>query len=176
MSATPNLKSPSEAEIRFSEKAMAEFQKLLGRYDSKRSALLPVLHLAQDEFGWMSPQVIMYVAKLMELSTAQVQEVVTFYHMFHKKPVGEHHFQFCVTLSCWMQGSHQLMKSTCSRLGIREGETSADGKFTVSRVECLGSCGSAPVVQINEAYYENLTPEKLNRLINSCKEGEPKTP
>ncbi len=162
--------------VKFSESAQKEFQKLLSRYDSKRSALLPVLHLAQDEFGWMSEPVIKYVADLMGLSTAQVLEVVTFYHMFHKKPVGEHHLQFCVTLSCWMQGSHQLMKSTCSRLGIREGETSADGKFTVSAVECLGSCGSAPVVQVNETYYENLSPEKLNRLISSCREGEPKIP
>ncbi len=162
--------------VQFSDAAMKEFQKILTRYDSKRSALLPVLHLAQDEFGWMSPAVIDYVAKLMDLNSAQVLEVVTFYHMFHKKPVGEHHFQFCVTLSCWMQGSHQMMKSTCSRLGIRQGETTADGKFTVSAVECLGSCGSAPVVQVNETYYENLTPEKLNRLIVSSKEGAPKIP
>jgi NADH-quinone oxidoreductase subunit E len=168
--------NPQIKEVQFSEKAQKEFQQLLTRYDSKRSALLPVLHLALAEFGALSDDVIHYVAKIMELAPAQVLEVVTFYHMFHREPVGEHHFQFCATLSCWMAGSHQLMKSTCSRLGIREGETTADGKFTVSRVQCLGSCGSAPVVQVNETYYENLSPEKLNRLINSCKEGEPKLP
>lgn len=168
--------NPLKNSLSFSDKAMTEFKDILSRYDSKRSALLPVLHHAQDEFGWLSNDVIAYVAELMDLSTTQVQEVISFYNMFHKKPVGEHHFQFCVTLSCWMFGSHQLMKTTCSRLGIREGETTSDGKFTVSGVECLGSCGSAPVVQVNETYYENLTPEKLNRLITSCKEGEVKQP
>jgi len=168
--------NPQMKEVQFSEKSMREFNALLTRYDEKRSALLPVLHLAQDEFGALSDDVIHYVARMMDLSPSQVLEVVTFYHMYHRKPVGEHHLQFCVTLSCWMAGSHQLLKSTCSRLGIREGETSTDGKFTVSRVQCLGSCGSAPVVQVNETYYENLSPEKLNRLINSCKEGEPKIP
>lgn len=168
--------NPQMKEVQFSEKSLRDFNHLLTRYDSKRSALLPVLHLAQDEFGCLSDEIIHYIAKLMDLAPAQVLEVVTFYHMFHRKPVGEHHLQFCVTLSCWMAGSHQLLKSTCSRLGIREGETSTDGKFTVSRVQCLGSCGTAPVVQVNETYYENLTPEKLNRLINSCKEGEPKQP
>lgn len=168
--------NPHINEIHFSEKSQREFQQLLTRYDSKRSALLPVLHLAQDEFGHLSDEVIHYVAKIMDLSPAQVLEVVTFYHMYHRKPVGEHHFQFCATISCWMTGSHQLMKSLCSRLGIREGETTVDNKFTVTRVQCLGSCGSAPVVQVNETYYENLTPEKLNRLVNSCKEGDPKQP
>lgn len=163
-------------EIKFSEKAQLEFKNLLTRYDSKRSALLPVLHLAQDEFGHLSNEVVEYVAGLMDLSPAQVLEVVTFYYMYHRKPVGEHHFQFCKTLSCWMAGSHQLMKSVCSRLGIRPGETTPDGKFSVTGVECLGSCGTAPVVQINETFYENITPEKLNRLVNSCKEGNPQIP
>lgn len=171
MSANPQAK-----ELSFSEKTMAEFKNILNRYDNKRSALLPVLHLAQDEFGALSDPVIAYVATLMELSTAQVLEVVSFYHMFHRKPVGTHHLQFCVTLSCWLAGSHQLLKNTCARLGIREGETTTDGLFTVSRVQCLGSCGSAPVVQVNETYYENLTPEKMNRLVNSCKEGQPRIP
>jgi NADH-quinone oxidoreductase subunit E len=163
-------------EISFSEKSQTEFRSLLTRYDSKRSALLPVLHLAQDEFGYLSDEVIDYVARLMDLSPAQVLEVVTFYTMFRTKPVGKHHLQFCVTLSCWMFGSHQLMKNACSRLGIREGETTSDGLFSVSKMECLGSCGSAPVVQINETYYENLTPEKLNKLMTACKEGEPHIP
>lgn len=168
--------NPKVKDVSFSEKAMAEFKSILSRYDSKRSALLPVLHLAQDEFGWLSPDVVDYVARLMELSPPEVLEVISFYTMFHKKPVGKHHLVFCATLSCWMSGSHQLMKSACSRLGIREGETTPDGQFTVSRMECLGSCGSAPVVMVNETYYENMTPEKLNRLMTSCKEGEPKIP
>ncbi len=168
--------NPKVPEVVFSEKSQAEFKNILTRYDSKRSALLPVLHMAQDEFGWLAPEVVDYVARIMELSPAEVLEVISFYTMFHKKPVGKHHFQFCATLSCWMFGSHQLMKSTCARLGIREGETTPDGQFTVSRMECLGSCGSAPMLMVNETYYENMTPEKLNRLVASCKEGEPKIP
>jgi NADH-quinone oxidoreductase subunit E len=117
--------NPKVKEISFSEKALMEFKDILSRYDSKRSALLPALHLAQDEFGWLSEEVIEYVARLMDLSPAQVLEVVSFYTMFRQTPVGKHHLQFCVTLSCWMFGSHQLMKNACSRLGIREGETTA---------------------------------------------------
>lgn len=165
--------NPKRHEIQFSEKTQKEFQEILGRYDSKRSALLPTLHLAQNEFGCLNDDVVEYVAHLMDLSPAQVLEVVSFYHMFHRKPVGKHHFQFCVTLSCWLAGSHDLMRSTLSRLGVRLNEVTADGEFSVTKVECLGSCGTAPVVQVNETYYEALTPEKLNRLISSCKEGKP---
>lgn len=162
--------------VEFSPEAKKKFENYLTRYDSKRSALLPVLHLAQEEFGYISGAVVNYVAELMGLSAAQVMEVVSFYHMYQRKPVGENHLQFCVTLSCWLQGSHQLYKNTCSRLGIKDGEVTPDGKFSIQRVECLGSCGSAPVVQINETFYENLNPEKFNRLINSCKEGSPQKP
>jgi len=176
MNSNVGLETQRQPEIEFSGRAKQKFNEILKQYDSKRSALLPVLHLAQDEFGHLSDPVIEYLAKLMDLSTAQVMEVVSFYHMFHRKPRGEHHLQFCATISCWMNGSHQLYKNTCARLGIKDGEVTPDGKFSVQRVECLGSCGSAPVVQINECYYENLTPEKLNRLINSCKEGNPQKP
>lgn len=174
---TPQIKEDKPStQVRFSSEAMKKFNEILERYDSKRSALLPVLHLAQEEFGYLSDNCVVYIAELMDLSPAQVLEVVTFYHMFHRHPVGEHHFQFCKTLSCWMFGGQQMYKNTCSRLGIKPGEVTSDGKFSVETVECLGSCGSAPVVQVNETFYENLTPEKLNRLINSCKEGKPVKP
>lgn len=171
--AEQNVDTPK---IKFSSESLKKVEDYIQRYDSKRSAILPILHLAQDEFGYISRPVVEYVAEIMELSPAQVLEVVSFYHMFHQRPVGEHHLQFCVTLSCWLQGSHQLYQNTCSRLGIKEGEVTSDGKFSVQRVECLGSCGSAPLVQINETYYENLSPEKLNRLIDNCKEGSPTKP
>lgn len=170
-----NLESEDKA-VQFTEEAKKQLEEIFKRYDNKRSALLPALHLAQNEFGYLSPKVIEYVASLFELSPAQVLEVVSFYTMLQRKPVGEHHLQFCGTLSCWMQGGQDLYKSTCSRLGIKEGEVTPDGKFSVQLVECLGSCGSAPMIQVNETFYENLTPEKLNRLINSCKEGNPQKP
>lgn len=174
---TPQMQNQeNEGLVKFSEQAMQKFKQILERYDDRRSALLPVLHLAQDEFGYISDNCVVYIAELMELSPAQVLEVVTFYTMYHRKPVGEHHIQFCKTLSCWMAGGQQLFKNTCSRLGIKPGEVTPDGKFSVEPVECLGSCGSAPMIQINETFYENLTPEKLNRLINSCKEGKPVKP
>lgn len=169
-------KMPESRVIEFTPENKNKFEELLTRYDSKRSALLPVLHLAQDQFGHLGDNVVEYVAGLMDLSPAQVLEVVSFYNMFHRKPVGEHHIQFCGTLSCWMFGGQQLYKNTCTRLGIKELEVTPDGKFSVQKTECLGSCGSAPMIAINETYYENLTPEKLNRLINSCKEGNPQKP
>lgn len=166
----------SQPPVKFSPEAQKKFEELLTRYDSKRSALLPVLHLAQEEFGYVSDSVVEYVAQLMDLSVAQVMEVVTFYTMYRRKPVGENHVTFCMTLSCWMAGSHQMYKNFCARFGIKPGECSADGKFSVGRMECLGSCGTAPVVMVNETYYEGVTPEKLNRLIESCRKSEPEIP
>ncbi len=165
-----------ENKVEFSPESKKKFEEILGRYDSKRSALLPVLHLAQDEFGYISDPVVAYIAQIMDLSPAQVMEVVSFYVMYHRRPVGQHHFQFCMTLSCWMAGTHQMYKNFCARFGIKPGEVSTDGKFSVQKMECLGSCGSAPMMMVNETYYENMTPEKLNRLIESCRKGEPEIP
>ncbi len=175
MSTAENTKR-AEAPVKFSPEAQKKFEDLLTRYDSKRSALLPVLHLAQDEFGYISDAVVEYVAGLMDLSPAQVMEVVSFYTMYHRRPTGQNHFAFCMTLSCWMAGSHQMYKNFCARFGLKPGETTPDGKFSAGKMECLGSCGSAPVVMVNETYYEGVTPEKLNRLIESCRKGEPEIP
>jgi len=165
-----------EAPVKFSPEAQQKFEKILTQYDSKRSSLLPVLHLAQDEFGYCSDAVVEYVSQIMELSPAQVMEVVSFYTMYHRKPTGQNHFAFCMTLSCWMGGTHQLYKNFCARFGIKPGEVTPDGKFSVGKMECLGSCGTAPMLSVNETYYESMTPEKLNRLIESCRKGEPEVP
>lgn len=174
---TTSAKTLDQNEIvEFTPENKKRFDKILTQYDDRRSALLPVLHLAQEQWGYLPGRVVDYVAKLMELSSADVQEVISFYVMFYRKPVGKNHFQFCRTLSCWMAGGKELLESTCSRLGVRPGEVTQDGEFSIQTMECLGSCGSAPMVQVNETYYENLSPEKLNRLIASCKEGKPQIP
>lgn len=146
-----------------SEKIVEE---LLTRYPTKRAACLPVLHLCQRQFGWISPDVIAYVAARLELATSEVQGVVTFYTMYHQRPVAPNVVWVCRTLSCELRGAHALQKHLETRFGCRAGETSKDGKFSLKTAECLAACGQAPMVQINDAYHENLTVESLDRLID----------
>jgi NADH-quinone oxidoreductase subunit E len=142
---------------------------LLHRFPERRSALLPALHLAQKEVGYISPEVVAYLAERFELSTAQVYETVTFYNMFFTKPVGKCVFQVCTNVSCSLRGSEELLKLLKEHLGIEVGQTTADGKFTLLEVECLASCGTAPVVQINEDYVENLNAQKLQEIVDKLK-------
>ncbi|MFW5876682.1 MAG: NADH-quinone oxidoreductase subunit NuoE [Myxococcota bacterium] len=139
---------------------------LLQRYPSKRAALLPVLWLCQEQNGWVSPDVIAFVAERMGLSTAAVKGVVTFYTMFHEEPVGEHVVWVCRTLSCEVRGARTIQEHLEKRFGCHVGETSKDGKFTLLKAECLAACGQAPMVQIDDQYHENLTLETLDALID----------
>jgi len=157
------------AEIKFNEANLKKFEAVLERYPEKRAAMLPTLWLAQKQFGWLSPDVMAYVAGLIDVAPSKVYEVATFYTMFHKQPVGKYHFQVCRTLSCQLCGAEGVTAHLKKRLGIGLGETSADGKFTLSEVECLGSCGTAPMLQLNDDYHEDLTEEKLDQLIDSLK-------
>ena len=131
--------------------------------------MIPVLYLAQREFGYLSPEAIEYVAKLMDLSSARVYGVVTFYTMLNMQPVGKHHIQVCRTLPCALVGEEKIAALVKSKLGIQVGETTPDGKFTLSEVECLASCGTGPMMQINDDYYENLTQEKVEEILRSLK-------
>lgn len=137
------------------------------RYPEPRSALIPSLHLAQAQAGYLSPEIVREIAGLFHLSPNEVYEVASFYTMFHKKPVGKYVVQVCTNISCLLCSCEELMAHLQRRLGIRPGETTADRKFTLLEVECLASCGTAPVVQINEDYHENLTVEKLDRILDS---------
>jgi NADH-quinone oxidoreductase subunit E len=139
---------------------------LLTRYPTKRAACLPVLHLCQREHGWISAEVIEYVARRLELATSEVQGVVTFYTMYHQHPVAPNVVWVCRTLSCELRGARALQKNLEQRFGCPVGGTSKDGKFTLKTAECLAACGQAPMVQINDEYHENLTLESLNRLID----------
>ena len=131
--------------------------------------MLPVLYLAQEEFGCLSPEAIRYVAQIMGQSPARVQGVVSFYTMLNTKPIGRHHIQVCRTLSCALRGAEKITGLIKKTLGIEPGQTTADGRFTLSEVECLASCGTAPMMQINDQYYENLTEEKVTEILQKLK-------
>ncbi len=151
--------------ISFTSENQKKFEEILTRYPTKRAAILPTLWIAQKQFGWMSPEVMEYVSALLDLPPIKVYEVVTFYTMFNQKPVGKYHLQVCRTLSCELCGKEKIVDHLKKKLGIKPGETTADGKFTLTEVECLGSCGTAPMMQLNEEYHENLTTEHVDQIL-----------
>jgi NADH-quinone oxidoreductase subunit E len=153
----------------FSEENKKRFKEVLARYPVKRAAMLPALWLAQRQNGWISPEVMEYVGSLLGLSAAKIYEVVTFYTMFHLQPIGKYHFQVCRTLPCQLRGSEAVTTHLEKRLGVKAGTTGSDGRYSLSEVECLGSCGTAPMLQLNDDYHENLTTESLDALIDSLK-------
>lgn len=140
--------------------------KILGRYPNTRAALIPVLWVCQEQNGWISPEVIAFVGERLGLSTATVKGVVTFYTMFHEHPVAPNVVWVCRTLSCEVRGGKTIQEHLEKRFGCKAGETSEDGKFTLLKAECLAACGQAPMVQINDRYYEDLTIESLDELID----------
>jgi NADH-quinone oxidoreductase subunit E len=154
--------------IQFSTEAMAKATEIISRYPDGRqkSALLPLLHLAQSEFsGWLSVPVMDYVASLLSIKPIEVYEVATFYTMYNQRPVGKHLLEVCRTGPCWLRGADDIVAHIEHRLGIKDGETTADGMFTLKTVECLGSCGTAPMLQCGGPFYEDLTPEKVDVLL-----------
>jgi NADH-quinone oxidoreductase E subunit len=158
---------PDQRELKFSEAALAEYREVLTHYPTRRAALLPALWIAQREFGWLSDAAQDYVAELMELPFAHVRAVVSFYPMFHRAPVGKWLLDVCTNLSCRLRGADQIVDCIRRRLNIEAGETTPDGKFTLQRAECLASCGTAPMLQVNQGrYYENLTEDSTLKLID----------
>lgn len=155
--------------LEFSQEAHKKFAEIVGRYPKKEAAMLPVLYLAQAEFGYLGTEAIEYVAKIMEVSTARVYGVVTFYTMLSMRPVGKHHIQVCRTLPCALAGAGKITAWIKAKLGVDVGGTTPDGKFTLSEVECLASCGTGPMMQVNEDYYENLTEERVAEILRSLK-------
>ena len=151
------------------EKYGHEIQSILNRYPVRRSALLPLLYLAQQEEGHVSEAAMKEIAGILRLTPPQVYEVVTFYTMFYLKPIGRFHIQVCKSLMCALVGSDTLLGWLQTRLSIRPGETTPDRWFTLSTVECLASCGTGPMMQINDDYYERITEEKLDRILMDLK-------
>lgn len=150
----------------FTPENQEKFETLLTRYPNKQAALLPTLWLAQKQQGYLPLEVQEYVAGLLDLSPAHVYGVVTFYTMFKDKPIGKYHLQVCRTLSCALCGSEEIIRAIEKRLNIGNNEVTKDGKFSLEHMECLGSCGTAPAMIINEAYAENLTADKVNQLLD----------
>ena len=155
--------------VEFAPEAKKKFDWILTRYPTKEACLLPTLHLAQEQFGWISPEVVHYVGGLLELSPATVFGVVSFYNMYNQKPVGKYHLQVCTNLSCMIWKGYDIYEHLCEKLGIDPGQTTPDGKYTVTEVECLGSCGTAPVVQVNNDYHENMDVPKMDDLLTKLK-------
>jgi len=154
------------------DKAMEDrIAQVLRRYPTKRAALLPVLWLCQERFGWISPGVASAVAQRLGESNAFVDGVVSFYTMYHTSPPARHVLQVCTTLSCAVCGGRELVDHLTTRLGIGFGEKTPDGSFQLVGVQCLGACGNAPVIQINDDYYENLTPDTLDVVLDGLREG-----
>lgn len=158
--------------VKFSEDKLNEVQRIIDQYPEgkQKSAVIPVLHLAQQEFGgWLSTETMDYVASLLNILPIEVYEVATFYSMFNLKPVGKHMFEVCQTGPCMLNGSDGIVEYIYDRLGIRPGETTADGLFTLKTVECLGACGYAPMMQMGKFYREHLTRDKVDEIIAECR-------
>lgn len=153
---------------RFSEERMAQVQKIIQQFPEgkQKSALLRILHMAQEDFGgYLSVEVMDYVADLLDIKPIEVYEVATFYTMFNLKPVGKYMMEVCHTGPCMLRGADQTLRYLSEKLGVGVNETTTDGMFTLKTAECLGACGYAPMMQCGEFYYENLTPEKIDVLI-----------
>ena len=155
------------AKVEFSPEDIEEARRLQGLYPDRRAALLPVLQMAQDRFGYISPEAEEYVASLFDLSPAHVHEVVTFYTLFFTRPVGRHILSVCHNLSCHIMGAEDLLAYLKERLEVDAGETTKDGKVTLLAVECLCACEMAPMLQVDDRYEGNLTREKLERILES---------
>ena len=148
----------------FTSENKRKFEEYLRRYPQKKAALLPALWLVQDQQGWINPEAMEYLASLLDVTPAYVYETATFYTMYNKKPIGRNHIQVCNSVCCWLRGSEQTVETIKKKI---EG----DPKFHLSTVECLGSCGSAPMMQINNDYFENLDEEKVDQILDKLKQS-----
>ncbi len=159
--------------VKFSDDKLKEVQRIISFYPEgkQKSAVIPVLHLAQEEFGgWLDVPVMDYVASLLQLTPIEVYEVATFYSMFNLKPVGRYMFEVCQTGPCMINGCDDIIDYIGEKLGIKPGQTTADGMFTLKTVECLGACGYAPMMQMGKHYKEHLTKEKVDKIIEECRQ------
>ena len=157
--------------MKFSEEKLKKVSEIIARYPEgkQKSALLPVLHMAQEQLGWLSVEAMDYVASLLNLEPIEVYEVATFYSMYNLKPVGKYLFEVCQTGPCMIKGSDDIVAYIGEKLGIKPGETTPDGLFTLKTVECLGACGYAPMMQLGKHYKEHLTKEKVDAVIEECR-------
>ena len=160
--------------IAFKPESLEQVHKIIARYPEgkQKSALIPVLHIAQKEFGgWLDVPVMDYVAQILNIKPIEVYEVATFYTMFNMKPVGKYVLEVCQTGPCMLNGSDEIIRHIKETLHIENGETTADGLFTLKTAECLGACGYAPMMQLGKFYHEHLTKEKVDEILELCRQG-----
>ncbi len=155
--------------MEFTEENRRAFDEIVARYPSPRAAMLPALWLVQRQEGHISAEAMEYVGELLDTPPAEVQAVVSFYTMYDRRPPGAYKLQVCRTLSCAIMGAYDILRHLEERLGVHNGETTQDGQFTLQEVECLGSCGTAPMMQVNDKYYENLTVERVDTLLDTLR-------
>ncbi|MFS4458155.1 NADH-quinone oxidoreductase subunit NuoE [Bdellovibrio sp. HCB2-146] len=156
--------------FKLSEEGLAAVKKELARYEARESAIIPSLYIAQKENkGFITPDIIRHLSQVMDLPESRINEVFKFYTMFNQEPVGKYHVQVCANISCALEGGRELANHICKELGVKYNEVTSDGRFTVSKVECLGSCGTAPMMQVNDTYHEKLTPETAMNLLRGMK-------
>jgi NADH-quinone oxidoreductase subunit E len=143
-----------------------EMTDILARYPTRRAACIPLLHLCQEQAGYITDEIIQFVSEKLDLPSSSVKGVVTFYTLFNTEPVGKHQVWVCKTLSCSLRGAGDVIRQCEKKLGIHLGETTKDGKVTLRTAECLASCGTAPMMQVDKTYYENLTPAEVDRILD----------
>jgi NADH-quinone oxidoreductase subunit E len=153
-------------EIKFSTENQKRLNEIRKHYPTSQAAVMPALWIAQEQFGWISTGVMKYIGEILDIPYETVLGVTEFYTMYNKKPVGKYHMQVCTNVSCMLCGSYDVFDYISEKLGIKNGETTPDGMFTLSEAECLGSCGTAPMMQVNNYYEENLTKDNIDTLIN----------
>ena len=174
MTATTEI-APSGPPFEFSPENLDEARRIIAKYPTGRqaSAVLPLLHMAQRQNGgWLTLPALDYIAEFLEMAPIRVYEIATFYTMFKLRPIGRHHVEVCTNLPCWLRGSDEIIETCRRKLGIAIGETTKDGLFTLSEVECLGACVNAPMAQIGDDYYEDLSPETIGQILDALARGE----
>ncbi|MBB4286587.1 complex I 24 kDa subunit family protein [Roseospira goensis] len=177
MTAAKTIPDRAETPFAFSDANQAEVARILAKYPAgrERSAILPLLDLAQRQQGWISRSVVEAVTAVTGCPPIHVWEVATFYTMYNLAPIGAHHVQICTNLSCWLRGSDEVLRAARDVFGVGFGQTSADGTVTVSQVECLGACVNAPMMQIGDDYFEDLDYDSAKALFQAIKDGRPLT-
>jgi NADH-quinone oxidoreductase E subunit len=173
MSGNDNSHAVQPANFAFTAENRAEADRIIAKYPAGRqaSAVLPLLYVAQRQVGWVPRAAMDHIAEILDMAPIRVYEVATFYTMFHLQPVGKYHLQVCRTTPCWLRGADQMTETCKKKLGIGLKETTKDGLFSLIEVECLGGCSNAPVVQINDDFYEDLDPKKLEWILDELAAG-----
>lgn len=155
--------------FQFTEENLAKIERVVQKYPFKKAAVMPTLYIAQEQNGWISVEVMQEIAKILEMPEEDVLGVATFYTMYHKKPAGKYHVQVCTNVSCMLRGGFDVYKAVKEKLHISHGGVTEDMKYSLEEVECMGSCGTAPMIAVNEDFYENLTTEQALAIIDSLK-------